>query len=383
MTEAVGGMWGKYLLLAAGALTIFFAALYTLLRLGITKQFTRIMMISVIVIFPLETIIFFRQPALESLSMIAFRVACYLLAILGFYFGRISFRQSRVSECIYDFLIPLTVTLGSLLYFKSLASVAHYARGRITVGDDISSVGLSFSLCLLGVICFSQAVTRVRVAARVLNIFAAIAVLPPVIVSASRGGLAAYFLTSLLVLVVQVYSDRKNFRKLLVYALLGLVSVFVMSYVLAQNALIKEQFVNLVDRFLRVSDGDDQSTNARSIIVSYYFEHFWDFVFLGFPGYAGPYPHNLLLDFFVRFGLYGLLLVVFIYLRSFLVIFRFKNVIREPVLVLISSVTIFSFLNAQMSMTAEFLRFYWFCLAYVTSHFLLKYRSPSVISSDV
>nr|WP_010133606.1 O-antigen ligase family protein [Microbulbifer agarilyticus] len=369
LVEAAHGVHGKYLFLGFGALSIGLGIFFVVLKLGLTKEMARSLIIFVLLFFPLEIIIALRQPDQQSGVMIIFRFICYALIATGYMLGRVRFEKTKSSEFIYNIVIPISVLLAGLIYFKSLNSVAYFARGRITAGDDISSVGLSFSMCLLGAICLSQAITRAGLFSKALHLLAAMSVLPAVIISASRGGLLAYFVTAVLILGVHGYCNRRNHGNLLVYFIVAFITLALLSLLIVQNDLIREQFLNLMDRFFRLSGGDDQSTTARGMIVSHYFQYFWDFMFWGYPGYQGPYPHNLLLDLFIRFGLYGLAIAGFVYFRAFLVIVNLKKIVCDPVLALISAAVIFSFLNAQISMTSEFLRFFWFGLAYLVANY--------------
>ncbi|MFT6735024.1 MAG: hypothetical protein ACJAS9_003227 [Polaribacter sp.] len=373
--EAAYGSTGKNLALFGGFMLVNFVFLLTLL-IGRAKSLIPPYLKLIVIILPMEIIIVAKQPDMMSLNNYIFRFICYDLLFVSIACARLPIKSSKLTEWIYHILIPTVIILASSIYMSKINSIAASAVGRITGGDDISAVGVAFCLCLAGSISIGFLFVTQKLKYRIYHGFALLSTLPPVIVSGSRGALLSLILVFAFFYFTQVVL-AKSLRKKRDYFMLVLpwIGFFSFAFYIIRNPFLLRQIELLIRRVSSLSEtGDDVSSRARFNILNNYFSNFDDFWLIGISDYSGLYPHNFFLDFFIRYGLYGVVLSLTVYFLVIKVTVNFQKTLVTPLHSSLFAVVLFSFLNAQTSLTLEFMRFFWFALSFLLINVFWQYK---------
>jgi hypothetical protein len=123
---------------------------------------------------------------------------------------------------------------------------------------------------------------------------------------------------------------------------------------------VEPQLEFIASRFTRAFDtGYDAALEARAQLRSDYFDHLDEWWLFGYYRYDGTYPHNIVLEAWIRFGLFGFILfggIVVAILKLFSTARLFPG---SAILSVIALQGLFTFINAQTSLCLEFERTLW------------------------
>ena len=123
---------------------------------------------------------------------------------------------------------------------------------------------------------------------------------------------------------------------------------------------LEPQLEYVENRFTEYADtGSDVSMEQRAQLRSDYLDHLGEWWVLGYYGYDGTYPHNIVFEAWLRFGLFGLAMCagVVVASRKLLSMARFHP--GTCVLSVISLQGLFTLISAQTSLSLQFQRTLW------------------------
>lgn len=363
--QAFAGQQGSYVYLMTGFGLINATWIVALLATNF-RGFVRALLTLFIFVVPLELIIALKQPAMLESQNVIFRFICYNLFLVGCTMVKLQPRDSSASSMVYSRLIP-AIVVGSTLLYLSGFGLGVQALGRITMSEDVTAVGVGYTFASVAAITIALFFYEEKKLNKAIQLVSCVAALVPVLFTASRGPIIAFLLTSLFIAINQQraggsYRIMRTVLGLLAVAIFGGVGLNLLSkYV----PTIELQLEYIQARFLGLFEGGDASSQIRMDDVDTYFSKLDEFWLTGMPGYDGLYPHNLLLDFFIRYGIYGLTLSIFLYFFTLAAMVKYRALPINRYNLAISSLFFFTFLNAQVSLTAEFMRGYWLALPYL------------------
>lgn len=305
---------------------------------------------------PIELIIIIYQPDQYSFRQIIFRLICYNLCFCGALHAAILSQKFNFFNKISIFLI---IFLLCALYIIKV-DYQNLSNRYVFNNLEMTAVGISYSYGIISssllVIFYYEKDLKIKI------ISLAIFLLPFYIclLTGTRG----YFLSILFVflLIIFQHSNKKN--------LFILFLIFIILYIFFnKNSQI---FDNIIFRFTATNTHSDQSVLDRIYILNFYLENWIELLPFGFKKYDGIYVHNLFLDLFIRFGIYGLF-ICYLILKSFInIILSKKIIIKEFFDYFVLGLVLYSFFHSQVSLTSEFLRFFWFGIFYFTFKLNLK-----------
>lgn len=372
ITEVFLGGAVRLIQLIASFLIILGCLLFTYLG-NKRSNYNNILLLEGFVFFNLELIIIVGQPDLASMKPFIQRMVVYTLIMAGTIYGYLYQKiEGKSFSKIAVIFTVLTLLVLVIKYQNVVTQIAFETKGRITGSDDVSEVGISFSFGVLSLFCMGYAFSRASIYSLIFYLLASILLITPVVYSASRGALIAYFLVLALFIVKYLSSTQNKAanKAIFLFSLPVVCSVGAL-YVMSDDILYR-QLEFLIQRFLGLGEiNQDVSSAGRMDIINYYLSRMDLSIIYGFFGYSGLYPHNLALDFAIRFGIVGFLVSIVVYYMSFRVILNFDKLVSSDIEKVLFGVFLMSFINAQYSLTSEFLRFFWFSLFY----FYFKHRA--------
>ncbi|PJF34191.1 MAG: hypothetical protein CUN57_00175 [Phototrophicales bacterium] len=280
-----------------------------------------------------------------------------------------------MKRCRYDindgwFLLPFFGVASWSLYLLSQVVVVSGGRGyddpninAITVGyyGGLLAVCLVVFVLLDGSVWFRLICLLIGVVAFIL-----------IFTSGSRGPLLALLCSILLVGFCRGWFIRRKIVAFLLVAIVCVGSLY-MAFVWIQSTPGGEKRISLMeDRLERlVSDvmGErvDASTSGRREMWVYFVERWRDVLPIGMPGYdVVDYPHNQFVEFYVRYGILGLVfsvfsLIIFLWSVRYVILHR-SNIDR--VTLVSFAIFVFAYLQSMTSLSLELNRFLWYGFGY-------------------
>jgi hypothetical protein len=137
-------------------------------------------------------------------------------------------------------------------------------------------------------------------------------------------------------------------------------AVVLIAIVFPFREALEPQLEFVETRFIRgLEIGYDASMELRAQVRSDYWDHLDEWWLFGYYRHDGVYPHNIFLEAWIRFGVFGFL----IFGGVVAAIVRLVSMSRvSPNSAILSVVTLqglFTFINAQTSLSLEFQRTLW------------------------
>ncbi|MDQ8188174.1 hypothetical protein [Pelagicoccus sp. SDUM812002] len=293
--------------------------------------------------------------------ILVFRVMCYLIFLSGL---SVQLFEGKV------FSRPILQCAGYLCFAAVAVSVVGLRGfdisqgGRFTGSENMHSVGLSYSFGLGGVVAAYLAIANRSLLARIASIIAMTGCLFVLFVSGSRGGLLSSLAGILLVFAYAIWNGQIRNKDLAGVLAAALVGVLISSFYLAGKwAYVEERVLYVFERFEGAIDNQfDNSISERYLLNRVYFSDIENLFPFGYWGYSNDYPHNIFLEFVVRWGIFGILLGLALYaLFAFSVFLPLKKRNKtNSVMLLFLALFAFSFINGQFNLSLEFNRGMWF-----------------------
>lgn len=312
-----------------------------------------------------EAMLFVNQENSRGLTKLLFRIMCYIF-VLGGVSSALAMRRGRgVDLGVMAAVVPFIVLFSAL---RSL--VAGYANalggaGRIVTSEEFHPVGICYSYGLLAVVMFVIVMHETRLIVRICAVAAMVASVLVMLNTGSRGGVLSLLLS--LALYIGCTLLRSNLRRRMrLIAVLGLVFGVALMASLVLGA--GDQLAFLQHRFDRAFNywNEDNSILARENTLRFYAERFSYWWFGGYYGYTGiPYPHNILVELWLRFGLIGFLGCVGLLWMGWKLVGIVWNASSNGPAMLLVLPAFFNFINAQTNLSLEFNRWLYLGVGFV------------------
>lgn len=297
---------------------------------------------------------------------------CYILFISGHLVGKnYDYNNIIKNEIVFIFCI---LTIASDVYIFNMINGLKLANR--TFHSEINPVGLAYANSLIFIFIYSifwHKEKRYNRIFKTLIIFSLSSTLIVIFLTQSRGALIFLLLTIILFNVVNFKIQKLFLYKLIIIILLTL------SFVIGKNILIDNypkigfKIIGAIERFnslLLVSDNinRDPSSKERALMIDFFLNEFPSFIVFGQQGYT-PYPHNQFIEILMRWGLFGVPLLLLSFYALYKSIKNLKNIIYSSFTGgLITLLFIFSYLQSLTSLSLEMNRTFWLGFGFILSY---------------
>ena len=349
------GNLGKYISLFAGMFLIF----NSVFKYNLFKQST-LFFFKTIALYGLYVVISFilNQKTTDPVLLV-FGFINLILFISGYLFSK----QVLPNETMHVkliFVMAILTIIGAIKLYTMQASLG--IGSQRDLGDEnLNAVGVAYvygQLFLLFFWLFNKDGSKLIKALLLITLVAIVVVL---LITESRGAVLFLLLT-----LGWFYKQKlRSYLRLKTILLILIVGVGLL-FVFRTNKIIESKIEIVTKRFesafkdVSSNKGGDGSLAERRDIQSVFFEHY-DSMFLGYEGYA-PYPHNQYIEIYMRWGIFGipLLLVSIISFKRALVFVKNRNYLEKSTQYLIVTIFFFCYLQSMSSLSLEMNRTMWF-----------------------
>lgn len=333
-------------------------------QVSISSTWLPILRVAMVVLLA-EALIILNQPNSLDLIQLSFRGICYIFIVGGIACGISLRRFQSIDIRLCTAILPLLTSFSSLRYILGDGGLALNLVGRNVISDQFSPVGICFNYGILATLMFVIVVADRRLFCRLTAAFAFIMAVIVMLSSGSRGGILSLLLSigchgfGLLI---------GGTLRIKFFVIAIFVTIFICAPILFNSLGLGDQLSYVTARFQGISSDEvDTSILERQFIRNFYFENFDHWWLTGYQGYKGVYPHNIFLELWVRFGIFGLILslgLINIIWRLVRLIFVFQT---NELIILLALPTLFNIINAQTSLALEFNRWLLLGVGFVLS----------------
>ena len=363
------GNLGKYVSLAIG-IGLF---VYVVVKTGI-NYFLNIFFIKCFLVFLVYLLIALwnKQQVLEPLQ-ITFSIINLFLLGFGFVLAKFRgvYKPSGFRIVLYNFL----VVIGCLaMYFKQASRFGFVDNTRDLGDDNLNPVGVAYVSILMLFFIFWLWKSTVNKLHKFFTILSAFLISVILITTLSRGAIVFLFVT-FLIYVLNNFTKTINVKNIFKLFLFSLIFLLMFQYLLGEVPFIENKFTAIIERFEVLDSGAkvvDRSSMERLKVYNYFKNNYHNF-YLGEYNYI-PYPHNQFMEIFMRWGLFGLPLIIFSLLTLWksIVLLKFEFVKRDSFLFLMLLLFIFSYLQSLTSLSLEMNRTLWLGFGFITGYKKIK-----------
>lgn len=248
-----------------------------------------------------------------------FQIVNLCLFVLGGVIGASSHRlYLKISG--RELILIATIIIPCCASLLSNANQLDFQSGKLNRNfdsSDLNPIGIAFNAGLLQLILLAIFLNAKNILERILTI-CSLGFVAFVMLSTGSRGAVLYLLITVIILVFLDILDRGNLstKNLLFISLFAVAAVLVINFTksednfLARLDLLVGRMSNAFEYFFGSSSNVavDMSIDERKIIQQEYLS-IWDQWFLtGLKGYDNSYPHNQILEWVLRFGVFGLVL---------------------------------------------------------------------------
>lgn len=310
---------------------------------------------------------------------IIFDVLAFILILFGRNFNEseIDFNFKETKFLFYFIFIFYLISAYKFYFiFQNLTVNSYRIIANRNIGDDsMNPIGVAYNHACLFIIFFWLYFKSQNTLFKFITFFSAFYFLLVVFMTLSRGVIIYLTLIFILILLFKIKNTFKFFFKI----------KWVVFIYLLYNILIRIDFFNirishLFSRFDTLfsffnKTSIDRSSIERQNIYKYFYNHYIE-MFLGMFKY-NKYPHNIFLEIFMRWGVFGFLLLIILFKLSTtnIKIFFFEKMTNFNFLV--SVLFIYSFLQSTTSLSLEMNKVLWFTLGYFYYYKNSKYDQNS------
>ncbi|MEQ8535304.1 MAG: hypothetical protein RIB86_25830 [Imperialibacter sp.] len=236
---------------------------------------------------------------------------------------------------------------------------------------ELSPVGLAFIEALLLILLTFVFLSVKWLINKVLCLAAITACVVMILSTLSRG--AILYLVLLAILLSVPYLRRiTTFKAFIKVGTVVLLAAFVLNLIVERVPVLEIKKRALITRVARLQSyfsSDTRITDRSSEIRASFYDDFftgWDHYTWGKHRYS-PYPHNQFLEIYSRWGVFGLPILLFSVLMLFksLRIFLMYRSGEVPLLMMINSLFIFSYMQSMTSLSLEMNRIMWLGFGFV------------------
>lgn len=313
-----------------------------------------------------------------STQQFLFQTVSMFLFVAGVLLYDESFRRGQFTPKWYFWILYLVSLLGlsRFLWYVDGLSGWSMETSRGLGLEELNPIGVAYTQVSLILVFFGGFMASRALLGKVGFLGGLILAVTTCIITGSRG--AALFGSLAIVFLVVIYlRNHFSYQRLLWVIGIALSLVLLLILTILNVGSVYDRFSLLLTRFQSfglIMDGysSGDGSSGRIEMWQYHLHGISDWFLMGDPAYI-PYPHNLYIEFVARFGVIGLL----VGLCMLLVVLRFiyLTLIRSGYLevgdVLFAGLFMYSFMQAQTSLSLELNRMLWIGLGYVVMHVIM------------
>ncbi len=261
--------------------------------------------------------------------------------------------------------------LGMGLFLRYIGDVNQWDSSRNLGDNELNPVGVAYTQACLAMVLLGAFLDTKSMSGRTIFAGGILIAVMGVIVTGSRG--AAIFGMLAFLGILYLYLRRNFFSVRTISFILVIIPVLGISMVvLSTLSFVQTRFDMLVHRLGGVMPSQDYDNSmvgpyGGRLDIWYEYLYDWeDWFVLGMPNY-NPYPHNIFVELFCRFGLLGIVtggIIAAITLRFLWVGWRNRNSVVSGDLLFVG-LYFFCLLQAQSSLSLEINRMLWIGFGYV------------------
>lgn len=363
------GVVGKFISLFVGFLVLLSCFFYFKEYFRRELNFT----VRALLFYLLYFVIAYVQNQSMDMTGFVFSIICFILLIIGFFFGSHNYTFYNSSKKLSLIFVLLAFLGAYFFYIKQSAYFDPFGNsiGRETGDELLNPNGVGYTQALLFIFVYwIYLINDFGLKAKII-IFASMFSVFFIILSTSARG-AIMSLSLFLILYNIKPSIEKNdmynkFIKFIKFIFLIIFLIFFIKLIMDFFPFMDSKLNVLLKRFdsLLYATSEDYSINDRMVMYNEFKQNWVNYIF-GKEEYIG-YPHNIFLEIFMRWGIFGIPLMVLItkyFFRSIKFINK-TNVKKNQLLLLICSLYFFSFLQSLTSLNLEMNRTLWLGLGFL------------------
>tara|TARA_X000000368_G_C23032556_1_gene713228 strand:- start:860 stop:2056 length:1197 start_codon:yes stop_codon:yes gene_type:complete len=291
--------------------------------------------------------------------IITFSIVNYFLFISGFLINKFEINEFKINNKLM-FLFSL-LTIISCYYFYNSFTFIGVNSIRGFGFENLNAIGVAYSNTQLALIFLFLLQRKNNLFMKLMLILSLVCTIIIVLITESRGPFIFLILTVLIIYYKSIFDLIFNLKKLFFFLIL-ILSIF---YFVQNTSLISNKLNSFNNRLISLfsvftsNQFDDTSSLERIEIQLDFFANYHK-MFLGKYQYK-PYPHNQFIEIFMRWGVFGIPILI-ISLKSIINAIRFKrnhdsNILSLKSLVMI--LFIYCYLQSFTSLSLDNNRILW------------------------
>lgn len=295
-----------------------------------------------------------------------------------FLFCLIAARMRRYSsgkdEKEWILMVPFIAMLVlSLNFYRFVSGSLTSIMERKMIYEGVNSINLGYLSGLLSVAMFALATRLKMLVLKIVGATIGVILFVTLVTVAARGAML-YSLMAIAVLVV-INLRRLDVSLKMLLPVVGIGTILGLTLFLIRPEFINIRFGLLAERFQEifyVLKGDQfavagDASSGRLEIWGYFLEQIGSWWFMGLKGYNGLlYPHNSIIEAGVRFGLFGIPIIILLGMVLRKIFLHWKaGILLDPIDVAVSVVFIFCLLQSMTSMSLDMFRALWASAGYI------------------
>lgn len=341
----------------------------------INKKSIKFAIISILFLLLYWAIAYFNEQQTLETTLLIFDVICVFLLISGYIISQNINLNIKFYSLTIIIVCFLTI-IGTYFFLKNqtLLSIQTSSTQRIASNsddDNINAIGLAYTNASLLFLLFF--LLREKYLKKWLKIFIIISIICSVVilVSTSSRGAMLYVVFLLILFYLSKIKSIKTLIRSMFILLLSIIILIGVYFGLKDFFPIIEAKVEFTFKrfetlfsFLESGSGDGSSAERKEF-YDYFFKNLNDFILLGENNYH-PYPHNIFMEILMRWGLFGVPLIIFVITKFIKALGFVTNKIELiPLNLLFSFLLLFSILMSLSSMSLEMNRGMWLTLGFI------------------
>mgnify|MGYP001433475140 CR=1 FL=1 len=372
---------GRYLALVAGFFIIFYSTIkncskmhhiYIRLAVSVSCIYCILFFLS----FILNHSLFFPK---TNMKLFLFHCINAFYVIAGVYLGRNYIYFPWRGSFPFRYIIPIFISFSGLLYFLLFKDAVRFLGATRSASDLGNPVGIAYIFGILAVVAYCATLFSRNFFQFNISFFAFIICLVNIVFVQTRGAMLYLCLTLLVLSFIVLSKRRKQISKLKLVLNTCLSSILGIGLIsLLGGSAFMGRVLSYVERFSNIFKSTvtqasiDTTTDSRLLLWQHTIELIKSNYLFGMQFYS-DYPHNSLLEIVSRFGLFGLILYLFMLYKliNFLLsVYSLKNIHFMNILFL--GILFYSFLQHQTSLSYENNRAFYIGLGYCLGFLSIK-----------
>lgn len=365
------GPVGRFAALVGGFLLIVTGAIYAPNKKGSDVFFWKTLVFYLVYLLIAEV----REQETLGATNLVFGLICLGLINAGFILGKNLNRFNKLPLVLAYLFVGLTIA-GSILFIRYQAVTGMVSRS-FDFEDSVNAIGIAYTHGIL--MLFFVAIYKTQKEPSLLfkgTILLTLIVLFAVVLSTQSRGAILFLAAIFLLVIIKSTKVRKRFWALSIrIVLIGAVVLLGLIAVQKEFPIIETRIEGTLSRFQNLlnyaSDQEgDASADARSEYYESIFDNFESIVWVGQKNYT-PYPHNQFLEIIARWGLFGLPLLFFsiVSIAKAVKITNYQLYSMSPVVMLVVTIFLFSYLQSMTSLSLEMNRMLWFGFGFIVGSY--------------